>query len=70
MLIRKYARLYCLAENNEDKLDILLRLLEIEPSLEEVFGVKYEDFQDFDVFDIYDWVEENDQHIKDIFKEL
>ena len=70
MLVRKYARLYCLAENAEDKLDILIRLLEIEPALQEVFGVDIDEFDNFDVFDIYDWIEENDQNIKDIFKEL
>ena len=68
MLLKKFAKAYNMAKSNEDKFDILLKILELDPSLGELFGIDMEDMELWDIYDVYDYMEENGATLDKIFR--
>lgn len=67
MLLKKYAKAYKLAESYEDKFEILLKVIELDPSLEEVIGLTFDDIELWDVWDIYNFMDENKKRLDKLF---
>ena len=68
MLIRKFAKAYDMAKDSESKFDILLKILELDPSLGELFGIDMDDVELWDIYDVYDYMEENGAALDKIFR--
>ncbi len=68
MLVKKFAKAYNMASNSEDKFDILLKILELDPTLGELFGIDMDDLELWDIYDVYDYMEENGASLEKIFR--
>ncbi len=68
MLLKKFAKAYNMANSSEDKFEILLKILELDPSLGDLFGIDVDDMELWDVYDIYDYMEENGATLEKIFR--
>ena len=67
MLLKKYAKAYKLAESYEDKFEIILKVIELDPSLEEVIGFTMDDVELWDVWDVYNFMDENKDRLNKLF---
>lgn len=67
MLLKKYAKAYKLAESYEDKFEIILKVIELDPTLEEVIGIVLDDVDYWDVWDIYNFMDENKKRLNKLF---
>lgn len=67
MLLKKYAKAYKLAESYEDKFEIILKVIELDPTLEEVIGVTLDDVEYWDVWDVYNYMEDNKDRLNKLF---
>lgn len=67
MLLKKYAKAYKLAESHEDKFEIILKVIELDPTLEETIGIVLDDVDYWDVWDIYNYMEENKDRLNKLF---
>ena len=68
MLVKKFAKAYNMANSEEDKFEILLKILELDPSLGEMFGIDVDDMELWDIYDVYDYMEENGATLEKIFR--
>lgn len=68
MLVKKFAKAYNMAKSSEDKFDILLKILELDPTLGELFGIDIDDMELWDIYDVYDYMEENGAALEEIFR--
>lgn len=67
MLLKKYAKAYKLAESYEDKFEIILKVIELDPTLEETIGIVLDDVEYWDVWDVYNYIEENKDRLNKLF---
>ena len=67
MLLKKYAKAYKLAESYEDKFEIILKVIELDPNLEEVIGFTMDDVELWDVWDVYNFMDENKDRLNKLF---
>lgn len=67
MLLKKYAKAYKLAESYEDKFEIILKVIELDSTLEEVIGIVLDDVEYWDVWDVYNYMEENKDRLNKLF---
>ena len=68
MLVKKFAEAYNMAKSSEDKFDILLKILELDPTLGELFGINIDNMELWDIYDVYDYMEENRTTLEEIFR--
>ena len=68
MLLKKFAKAYNMANSSEDKFEVLLKILELDPSLGELFGLDVDDMELWDIYDIYDYMEENGATLEKLFR--
>lgn len=67
MLLKKYAKAYKMAESHEDKFEVLLKVIELDPSLEEAIGFTMDDVELWDVWDVYNFMDENKDRLNKLF---
>lgn len=67
MLLKKYAKAYKMAESHEDKFEVLLKVIELDPSLEEIIGFTMDDVELWDVWDVYNFMDENKDRLNKLF---
>ncbi len=68
MLIKRFAKMYNMANDNEEKFEILLKMLELDPSLGDLFGIDVNNMELWDAYDVYDYMEENGAVLEEIFR--
>lgn len=67
MLVKKFANDYNMAKSNEEKFDVILKILDLDPKLGELFGIDIDDMELWDIYDVYDYMEENGAALDKIF---